>query len=75
LLKDILKQGDPQLFQGFAAVVQEKESVKALIASHVKSQFPINVVSISEQRRIGALVTAYKELGLNDAVPSQNGNQ
>ncbi|PNP84938.1 hypothetical protein FNYG_01762 [Fusarium nygamai] len=78
LLKDMLKQGDPRLFQGLADVVQENESVKALIASHVKSQFPINVVSMSEdpeQRRIGALVTAYKELGLNDAVPSQDGNK
>ncbi|KAI7766242.1 hypothetical protein LZL87_001355 [Fusarium oxysporum] len=75
LLKDMLKQGDTRLLQCLADVEQEKESVKALIASHVKSQFPINAVSMTkdpEQRRIGALVTAYKELGLNDAVPIQD---
>ncbi|KAG7417733.1 hypothetical protein Forpe1208_v005147 [Fusarium oxysporum f. sp. rapae] len=75
LLKDTLKQGDPRLLQGLADVEQEKESVKALIGSHVKSQFPINAVSMTEdpeQKRIKTLVTAYKELGLNDAVPSQD---
>ncbi|KAF5571266.1 C6 transcription factor [Fusarium phyllophilum] len=78
LLEGMVKQRDTRLLQGLADVVQEKESVKALIASHVKSQFPINVVSMTEdpeQRRVGALVTAYKELGLDDAVTSQDGNK
>lgn len=57
-----------------ADVDQDQESVKILIASHVKSQYPINVVSMSEgpeERHISALVAAYKELELDDAVPAQ----
>ncbi|KAF5625839.1 n-terminal fungal transcription regulatory domain protein [Fusarium tjaetaba] len=72
LLKGTLKQGDPRLLQSVADVEQDKESVKTLIASHVKSQYPINVVSMSEdpeQRRVGALIAAYKELELDDTIP------
>lgn len=44
----MLKQGDPRLLQGLTDVEQEKKSVKTPIVSHVKTQFPINDVSMSE---------------------------
>lgn len=57
-----------------ADVDQDQESVKILIANHVKSQYPITVVSMSEdpeERHINSLVAAWKELELDDAVPAQ----
>lgn len=44
----MLKQGDPRLLQGLTDVEQENKSVKALIVSHAKTQFPINDFSMSE---------------------------
>jgi len=44
-----------------ADVDQDQESVKILIANHVKSQYPITVVSMSEdpeERHINSLVAA-----------------
>ncbi|KAF4967251.1 hypothetical protein FSARC_5163 [Fusarium sarcochroum] len=77
LLRDKIKEYDTQLLQGLADVAQEEETVKSLIASHVKSQYPINVMSMEEdpeEKRIGAMVAAYKEMDLSDGVPVEGGN-
>lgn len=44
------------------------------VAQHVRSQFPIDIVSIAENpesRRLGNLVAAYEELGLSDEASSR----
>ncbi|KAK5651249.1 hypothetical protein OQA88_12657 [Cercophora sp. LCS_1] len=52
-----------------AGVREAGDEEKALIAKHVQSQFPVNIVSIAEDsgvRNVGNLVAAYRELGLSD---------
>ncbi|KAM0561599.1 hypothetical protein ACHAPJ_002767 [Fusarium lateritium] len=78
LLRDRIEDNDTKLLQGLADVVQEEETVKSLIASHVKSQYPINVMSMEEdpeERRIGTMVAAYKDLDLSDVAPGEGSNK
>ncbi|KAH7161823.1 hypothetical protein EDB81DRAFT_683887 [Dactylonectria macrodidyma] len=69
LLRDAIEKEDLRLLRDLADVGEEDKDMKTLIATHIQSQLPINVVSIAENpedRRVGNLVAAYKEMGLED---------
>lgn len=73
LLHDSLDPERKQLLRSISWIGEEKEETekrrKALISQHVRSQFPINIVSIAEDpeaRRVENLIAAYQDIDPED---------
>lgn len=71
ILKDAVANTDLRILRELEELKDQDLDRKTLIARHVQSHFPVNIASINqgpEERRVGDLVAAYRELEIEQPV-------